>query len=1008
MRIILLSFALNFLFLLSINAQNKWLGGVGDWDDPSEWSLGTVPTVNDDVLISVGIVNIPANGDYYANNIEVFQSPEINFLGDFNAGEMHIYGNVHIEQDVTLVYQSNSTARWTFEGTNTNHEIYTEGNDLNGIYLDEQSSQIELMENIKATSSFRIKNGALDTNNNDIDTGTFIAGGGCNGPNCLPKTLSLGNSDITCSDKWRATFNYGSLTLQGNYHIASKIFEGGNGVVYNNVTLTDFEATSLSGFQDLQLLSRNNTFNNLTIDNMYDPKLAGDLTVNGIFKVVNQSTRIHITKEANSSTTQWSFNGTVDLVEDLGGCLDFTYFEKKSGIDDNFNFHTNNSNLVFDWAILENIPTSGGGTFTVSKGYAIGNNGDWNITQPLISKTLYWIGNNGNWNDGSKWSTSSGGSPYGCPPSIVDNVVFDQNSFTSSTQNITINNTEYNFCKNFSWKSMNISPQVVETSAINLNPKLYISGEVDIEMPNIFDADDLELHMVANDEHGFSSVSPLPRCYFISSTNAYLQNSDLIFDKGVDFIAGYYATEGFDIQVNGSLICSSNEYKQFHLYDSQITATNNVKFGDLYGNGNVNMNAGTSHIICDQFSSGTNDFNIVETNSPLTYFINPDGDNIYIRKFVMNGGTVKILESGLDVDSLVFNSNSAELKLQNNTTSNVYKHVVSNITSGNAPKISREIWYNSTQSKINFSEINSCITGMIEISDIEAISSSPVNIPEGIDGGGNINFDFTPIPSYTGILYWIGGDGELTESINWSTKSGGCSTSINPSIADQLIFDEASFLGPEDTVRISTITFVNKVKWDNAGSGINNNVNLFLNNTLYVEEWDVDSTAVYLASPSNRTISIDHHLHMDNGYMNIKNMTIIIGNQPSTLSESTFSMENSSILVAADLRIFLRGQANDLNLPTFKVSSDSYYLPSTNPNSFSSELWIYPPLSGQPIRDFKIEGNNSQFDLINVVLPPSTPQKVLFNDDIKCDKFVLNNGQGEVRVTSGSTLQIND
>lgn len=50
----------------------------------------------------------------------------------------------------------------------------------------------------------------------------------------------------------------------------------------------------------------------------------------------------------------------------------------------------------------------------------------------------YWIGNTGNWNDGAKWSLSSGGVPANAVPGSEDNVIFDENSFSSDNQTLSL------------------------------------------------------------------------------------------------------------------------------------------------------------------------------------------------------------------------------------------------------------------------------------------------------------------------------------------------------------------------------------------------------------------------------------------------------------------------------------------------------------------------------------------------------------------------------------------
>lgn len=50
--------------------------------------------------------------------------------------------------------------------------------------------------------------------------------------------------------------------------------------------------------------------------------------------------------------------------------------------------------------------------------------------------TYYWIGNSGQWDNGSNWSLASGGTPANMVPGQEDNVVFDENSFSSSNQTV--------------------------------------------------------------------------------------------------------------------------------------------------------------------------------------------------------------------------------------------------------------------------------------------------------------------------------------------------------------------------------------------------------------------------------------------------------------------------------------------------------------------------------------------------------------------------------------------
>ncbi len=65
------------------------------------------------------------------------------------------------------------------------------------------------------------------------------------------------------------------------------------------------------------------------------------------------------------------------------------------------------------------------------------------VIDPRIS--YYWIGNTGSWDDGANWSLSSGGIAANAVPGPEDNIVFDENSFSSDNQTVTLNQDQEGF-----------------------------------------------------------------------------------------------------------------------------------------------------------------------------------------------------------------------------------------------------------------------------------------------------------------------------------------------------------------------------------------------------------------------------------------------------------------------------------------------------------------------------------------------------------------------------------
>ncbi len=117
-----------------------------------------------------------------------------------------------------------------------------------------------------------------------------------------------------------------------------------------------------------------------------------------------------------------------------------------------YNYATINSpstNFTIDFALINNIQAVGGGTLTANNSYSIGNTSGWTINSPA-SRNLYSIGSTGYWSDSANWATSSGGPGGNCPPSPIDNVNFDVNSFAGINDTVWVY-FESSFCNNMDW-----------------------------------------------------------------------------------------------------------------------------------------------------------------------------------------------------------------------------------------------------------------------------------------------------------------------------------------------------------------------------------------------------------------------------------------------------------------------------------------------------------------------------------------------------------------------------
>lgn len=80
----------------------------------------------------------------------------------------------------------------------------------------------------------------------------------------------------------------------------------------------------------------------------------------------------------------------------------------------------------------------------------------------------YWVGGSGLWSDINHWATTSGGSVlHNQAPTAANNVIFDQNSF-SSIDNLVIINLKNAVCKDMTWQGVTNSPRLSGTDTTSL------------------------------------------------------------------------------------------------------------------------------------------------------------------------------------------------------------------------------------------------------------------------------------------------------------------------------------------------------------------------------------------------------------------------------------------------------------------------------------------------------------------------------------------------------------
>jgi gliding motility-associated-like protein len=123
-----------------------------------------------------------------------------------------------------------------------------------------------------------------------------------------------------------------------------------------------------------------------------------------------------------------------------GTCLEPIRMQSDS-IGTQANIKVHKANVEISYVSMRDINAIdyNGNSYTAFYSNDLGNNGNWDF-ELVDDATFYWIGGNGNWGNGNNWSYVSGSLDdiIGCVPRELNTVIFDENSFNSPTDTVTI------------------------------------------------------------------------------------------------------------------------------------------------------------------------------------------------------------------------------------------------------------------------------------------------------------------------------------------------------------------------------------------------------------------------------------------------------------------------------------------------------------------------------------------------------------------------------------------
>ncbi|GAA4309758.1 T9SS type A sorting domain-containing protein [Nibribacter koreensis] len=602
----------NWTFSSGSQQTFYWVGGSGNWSDPTHWSSTSggapngacAPGPFDNVIfdsnsLSAGETVTLDQANVYVNSISglgVTANSTFNLAGKTLqvGGSMEMSANISygITKGIIVFTSSNLGEKLNFgNGVLPNGTIMT----FSG------SGEYSLNSGLNVGQSGRINlnAGQLKTNNQQVLVGSIYSTG------TVARTLDLGASSISGLSVWSLTntgltFNKGTSTLIFDGSSIAHTFAGA-GFTYNAVT---FQATSTT-------ISGVNNFASLSIL----PGKALRLPANVLTTVGN-------------------------LVMN-GDCAGYTKLESTS-VGVKATLSVTGTNRMFNYIAVKDIAASPN-TLTAINSANGGNTTGWSINSVETVSTYYWVGGTGNWSDTNHWATTSGGVAAICSPGPNDNVVFDANSFTASGQKVTLDQPT-SYVNNITWESG------VNNPVFNLNGKvLQVSGET--KLSNNMNMGTVKGTLIFDSKNFFTNVDlgglslvNGTTVTFNGTSNYLLANKLDLGNAGrINLNSGSLLTNNKEI-VTGSFYSTSTTVRSLNLGSStiiglsvwSITATNlTLEASNSFLNFN---NPATAHT----FTGGGKVYNNVSFNGATTTVNNSNT----FKMVTVAGGKTLNLQSG--------------------------------------------------------------------------------------------------------------------------------------------------------------------------------------------------------------------------------------------------------------------------------------------------------------------------------------------------------------------------
>jgi|GEM_PF-1399991 len=752
-----------------------WVGNTGNWHDPAHWSTSSggagggncLPTPFTNVHIDSSsfsspgqTINIDSSQKGFCRTFEWSNTqPNSTFNSGDSLSQIFIFRDFNLAVPMNFDFRGNVVLKSDTIG----NTIHTGNNLLN--------CEVFSIDAIHSQNSFYLSDSLKVNGEIYLKTGTAYSSGKYVSSKTI-RTENQGNFDVTNST---IDLIYG---INGNMHgYDSRIFLHGNATsgagiyMYGHLGMiecfSDFYGGSSIDAEKI-ILHGNATFGqDIDVDTL-------------IFNNPDKTITFRNDQQLQppSLITYFSANGTCSQPVSIIGNIGVGGWPE---LDIQF--------AVISYAYIEKIASTN--SVTANNSIDGGLNGGITFT-PVVPQNKYWIGGSGDWDDPSHWSYSSGGVPASCPPSPVDNVYFDANSFTAPGQSVYIKDSEYRGCASMDWTGAAFNPSLVFDSINYLNFK--INGSLTL-IPQMSWSNNAAISFgesnapktIAGGGHDLSKYS---LTFAADSLYGYILTDSLFCSGGLAFTSGKFNSANQKINSNG---LSSYSYQvnpsQVYLHNGfiqvkQLSVRNYSSIpGFLAADATIETEAAD---LMDSLSTiGT-----LTINGPYS----GAGDFCRIKKLVLKNNAT--LTYDFIIDTLLVENPDYALTIQDSLKVNNYLDITG---SSGCERFCTIQSYNSSKARLIVPS-GSVLADYVALQSIKATGGAYFEADHCLDLGNNQGWTIIDTLAGTKNFYWINGGGNWSDPQHWSFSSGGGSSGCIPAKYDNVYFDANSFSGFGDTV----------------------------------------------------------------------------------------------------------------------------------------------------------------------------------------------------------------